>query len=96
MHVCMLSHVWLFVTTRTVALQVHRILQARIPEYQYQEYQSGFAISSPRGSSLPKDWFHISPISCIGSQILYHRATWEALYFYFFKQFSVLILFPLL
>ena len=46
---------------------VHGILQARVLE--------GVAISSSRGSSRPRDWTHVS---CIGRQILYYRATWEA------------------
>ena len=36
------------------------------------------AISSSRGSSQPRDWTHVSSASCIGRQILYHCATWEA------------------
>ena len=44
------------------------IYQARILEW--------VAISSFRGSSQPRDW---TPVSCIGRQILYHWATWEAL-----------------
>ena len=43
---------------------VHGILQARILEW---------------GSSQPRDSTRISCISCIGRQILYHSATWEAL-----------------
>ena len=35
-------------------------------------------ISYSRGSSWPRDWICISCISCIGRQILYHWATWEA------------------
>ena len=46
---------------------VHEISQARILEW--------VAISFSRGSSRPKDWTHVS---CIGRQILYHWATWEA------------------
>ena len=34
---------------------------------------------SSRGSSPPTDRTHISYISCIGRQILYHSVTWEAL-----------------
>ena len=49
---------------------VHGISQARILEW--------VAISYPRGSSRPRDWTHISCISCIGRWILYHWATWEA------------------
>ena len=33
-----------------------------------------------RESSWPGDWSYISCISCIGRWILYHCATWEALY----------------
>ena len=32
----------------------------------------------PRGSSQPGYWTHVSCVSCIGSHILYHWATWEA------------------
>ena len=38
---------------------VHGIVQARIPEW--------VAISSSRGSFQPRDWTHVSHISCIGS-----------------------------
>ena len=48
---------------------VHGIFQARILEW--------VAISSSRGSSWPRDWTHVS---CIGRRILYHWATWKALY----------------
>ena len=43
---------------------VHGILQVRILEW--------VAISYPRGSSLPRDWTHVSCTSCIGRQVLYH------------------------
>ena len=43
---------------------VQGILQARILEW--------VAMTSSRESSWPKDWTHISYISCIGRQILYH------------------------
>ena len=46
------------------------ILQPRILEW--------VAISPSRGSSRPRDWTYVSCASCIGRQILYHRATWEA------------------
>ena len=39
---------------------VHRIFQARILEW--------IAISSARGSSLPRDQIHIFSVSCIGKQ----------------------------
>ena len=35
------------------------------------------AISFSRGSSRPRDQIHISCISCISRQILYHCTTWE-------------------
>ena len=63
----MLSHlisVWLCVTPWTVACQ------ARILEW--------VTIYSSRGSSIPRDRTHISYVSCIGRQVLYHSATWEA------------------
>ena len=50
---------------------VHGIFQTRILEW--------VAISYSRGSSQPKDQTYISCASCIGRQILYHYATWEAL-----------------
>ena len=50
---------------------VHGILQTRILGW--------VAISSPRGSCQPRDWTCVSCSSYIIRQILYHRATWEAL-----------------
>ena len=49
---------------------VHGILQARTLEL--------VAISFFRGSFRPSNQTHVSCISCIGRQILYHWATWEA------------------
>ena len=49
---------------------LHGILLARILEW--------VDISSSRESSRPRDWTHIFYGSCIGRQILYHWATWEA------------------
>ena len=51
---------------------VHIISQARILAY--------VAVTLSRGSFWPRDWTHISCISCIGRWILYHSATREALY----------------
>ena len=59
-----------FVTPQTVAHQaplIHGILQARILEW--------VPISCFRGSSKPRDQTHIF---CIGRQILYYWAMWEA------------------
>ena len=50
---------------------VHGILQTRILEW--------VAISYPRGSSWPRDWTHVSWVSCTGREILHCGATWEAL-----------------
>ena len=36
------------------------------------------AMPSCRGSFQPRDWIHVSYISCIGRWVLYHWATWEA------------------
>ena len=73
MYACMLSRVWLFhgvMDCSSPGSSVHGILQARILEW--------VAVSSSRGSSRPRDQTHISYISFIGRQILYHSATWEA------------------
>ena len=64
MCVFVFSHVWLFVTPWK------GIFQARVLEW--------VAISYPKGSSQPRDRTHISGVSCISRQILYHCATWEA------------------
>ena len=37
-------------------------------------------ISYTGGSSQPRDWTHVSDICCVGRQILYCWATWEALF----------------
>ena len=60
------SHVWLFATSCTSppGSSVHGILQARILEW--------VAISSSRGSSQPGDGTHVSYVSCIDRQVLYH------------------------
>ena len=50
---------------------VYGIFQARILEW--------VVISFSRRSQ-PRDWTHVSRVSCIGRQILYHCTTWEALY----------------
>ena len=49
---------------------VHGIFQARILEW--------VAISYSKGSSQPRDWTHVSCVSCIGSTIFTAYATWEA------------------
>ena len=76
LHACVLaqslSHVQLFQTPWTVACQVplfHGIFQARILEQVF--------ISYSMESSWLKDQTHISWVSCISRQILYHWATWE-------------------
>ena len=68
-HLCTVScfsHVQLFVTlwTSPPGSSVCGVLQARIPEW--------VAISFSMGSSLPRDWTHVSYVSCIGRQALYH------------------------
>ena len=74
--VCVCSVVRSYLTLRIHELyspagsSVHGISQAGILEW--------VAISCSRGSSQPRDQTCISRISCIGRQILYHCATWEA------------------
>ena len=61
------SRVGLCVTPWTVACQassVHRILQARIPEW--------VAMPSSRGTSQSRDRTHVSYVPCIGRWVLYH------------------------
>ena len=55
---------------------VHGIFQARILGW--------VDISSSRGSSWPRDWVHLSCVSCIGTKILHDCAIWEALELIFF------------
>ena len=50
---------------------VHGIILVRILEC--------VAMPSSKGSSWLRDWTHVPCDSCIGRQILYHWATWEAL-----------------
>ena len=49
---------------------VHGILQVRILQW--------VAIPFSRGSSWPRDWTHVSHVSCIGRWVPYHWATREA------------------
>ena len=71
---CPLGCVWFFYNPMDCsppASSVHRILQARILEW--------VAISSSRAFPQPRDWTHVSCVSCIGRRIsFYHWATWEA------------------
>ena len=69
--VYVLNYFQLFVTPWTVACQAALSMgfsQARILEW--------IAISSSRCSSWPRNWTLVSSISCIGTRILYHWATW--------------------
>ena len=52
---------------------VHGVLQARILEW--------VAMLPSRESSWLREQTHISYVSCTGRWILYHYATWEALYY---------------
>ena len=62
---------------------VHGILQARILEW--------VAVTSPRGSSWPRDQTHISCLSCIGRRGLTTSTTWVVL-----SYLPICILFPIL
>ena len=51
--------------------------QAPLPiGFSRREYWSGLPFSFSRGSSCPRDQTHISCVSFIGRQILYHFTTW--------------------
>ena len=68
-----LSCVWLFFDPMEGCLPSssdHGVFQARILEQ--------VAISYSRESFWPRDQTHVFCVSCIGKQILYHCATWEA------------------
>ena len=72
MRVCVLSHICLFVTLWTISCQVPLSLRFS------RQGNEWIAISYSRGSSWPRDQTQVSCISCIGRQILYHWASWEA------------------
>ena len=38
------------------------------------------ALQAPLSMGFSRDWTHISCVSCIGRQVLYHSATWKALF----------------
>ena len=74
---------------------VREIFQSRTLEW--------FALSSSRESSRPRDQTHVSCVSCIGRQILYHCTSWDApvglytlfIYFWLCWVFISLWIFPL-
>ena len=71
MHAQLLSHAQLFATLwNPPGPSVDGVFHARILKW--------VAISSSRGSSWPRDQTHISCISCMAREILYHWATREA------------------
>ena len=67
---------------------VHGIFQAKILEW--------VTTSSSRRSSQPRDWTHVSCISFIGRQILYHWATWEVPSFIYYsnRHLTTLVTWP--
>ena len=66
-----ICNLYFHINLSDVGFSVHGIFQARILEW--------VAIFYSMGSAWPRDQPQISCISCTGRQILYHRATWEAL-----------------
>ena len=69
-HVYVLSHfslVRLFVTLWTIGHQAPLSMG-----FSRQEYWSGLAVPSSRGSSWPRDWTHDFYVSCIGIWAPYH------------------------
>ena len=58
-----------WIVCSSLGSSLHGILQARILEWG--------AVPFSRESSWPRDLTHISHVSCIGKQILYHWATGE-------------------
>ena len=70
MFVYVLSGVRLFATPQTVAHEAPMSMG-----FSRQEYWNGLPF--PPQGDLP-DGTHISSVSCIGRQILYHCVTWES------------------
>ena len=72
-HAKLFSGVWLCdpMDCSLPGSSVHGVLQIRILKW--------VAISSSKGSFWPRDWIWIFCLSCNGRQILYHRATLQAL-----------------
>ena len=67
---CVLSHVRLFVTLRTVARQDSMSMNSP-------GQNTGVGLHFLlQGSSRPRDRAHVSHVSCPGGWILYHWATW--------------------
>ena len=56
----------------------YSLLGSSVPEISQARILEWVAIFPSRRLSWPRDGIHISCISCIGRQILYHWATWEA------------------
>ena len=61
-----------FTTLRAVARQTSLSMG-----FSRQEYWNGLPCPPPGESSRPRDWTHVSCISCIGRWALYHWANWE-------------------
>ena len=61
-----LNRVWLSVTPQTVAHQSPLSV-----EFSRKEYWNGLPFPTPRLSSHPRDWTHVSSVSCICRQILH-------------------------
>ena len=61
---------WDGVNCSPLGSSVHGTFQAKLLEW--------LAISFSRGSSWPRDWTHLSCISCLGWWILYNWTIWEA------------------
>ena len=62
------SHVQIFVTVWTVAWQAHLFMG-----FSRKEHWSGLPYPPLGESSPPRDWTHVSYVSCIGSWVLYHE-----------------------
>ena len=62
------SHAWLFAILLTMAGQA-----ALSMGFSRQEYWSGLPCPPSRGSSQPRDWTHVSKVSCIDRWVLYHQ-----------------------
>ena len=73
---------WVSCSVLSDSLQPHRLYPTRLLCHGIFQamLQEWIAVPSPGDYSRPRDWIHISCVSCIGRRVLNHCTTWEAHY----------------
>ena len=61
--------------------EIFQIQRLNLAQADYLQSEPPRKDSYSRGSSQPRVWTHISCVSCVHKQTLYHCTTWEALWF---------------